>query len=368
MLGGVYGLVSIIVPVYNRPRMLRRAVESALAQTYRPVEVVIVDDGSTDETPAAAADLTAAHPSLIRVIRQENRGAGRARETGLAAVRGEFIQFLDSDDRLLPDKFALQVAALRERSDCGVCYGVTRLVDEGGRVLKEPLKASGEDRTTLFPGLLVDRWWSTHTPLFRRSVVEAARPYPDLPVHEDWLFEAAVGAAGTRLCRVPEAVSETVVHAGERLTTAADWTTRDRLAIRTQLITGLWQGATAAGVRPGGPEAEHLARWAFATARRTAARGMREETAKLLRIVRVAGPDVPGRQVFEVVARVTGPRVAGELFWRAESLYGHRRSVKAVVPPRAGRDETYPCDGDGVQRHHPPVQHPRPPVGQPRHG
>jgi len=103
------GLVTTIIPVYNRAAMLREAVASVLAQTYRPVEVIVVDDGSTDETAGVADELAG---DEVRVIHQPNGGPGTAREAGRRAARGEFIQHLDSDDLLLPHKFALQVAGL----------------------------------------------------------------------------------------------------------------------------------------------------------------------------------------------------------------------------------------------------------------
>ena len=109
----VEGLVSTIIPVHNRPALLREAVASVLAQTYRPIEIIIVDDGSTDETGTRSGGLGGSH-SEVRTIHRENGGPGAARETGRLAARGEFIQYLDSDDLLLPIKFELQVAGLRQ--------------------------------------------------------------------------------------------------------------------------------------------------------------------------------------------------------------------------------------------------------------
>ena len=109
----VEGLVSTIIPVHNRPALLREAVASVLAQTYRPIEIIVVDDGSTDETGREAEALAEAHPE-VHAIHRENGGPGAARETGRLAARGEFIQYLDSDDLLLPTKFELQVAGLRQ--------------------------------------------------------------------------------------------------------------------------------------------------------------------------------------------------------------------------------------------------------------
>ena len=121
----VEGLVSTIIPVHNRPSLLREAVASVLAQTYRPLEIIIVDDGSTDDTGGEAEALAEAHPE-VHAIHRENGGPGAARETGRLAAQGEFIQYLDSDDLLLPTKFELQVASLRQCGDCAVSYGKTR--------------------------------------------------------------------------------------------------------------------------------------------------------------------------------------------------------------------------------------------------
>src|SRR4051812_980271 len=96
-----HGLVTIIIPVFNRATMLGEAVNSALGQTYRPIEVLIVDDGSTDDTPEAADRLAREHRE-IRVLHRANGGPGAAREGGRQAAGGEFIQHLDSDDLLLP--------------------------------------------------------------------------------------------------------------------------------------------------------------------------------------------------------------------------------------------------------------------------
>ena len=112
-------LVSTIIPVFNRAAMLAEAVGSVIAQSYRPVEVIIVDDGSTDDTAAVAHALAAEQRDIIRVLHQPNGGVGRAREAGRLAARGEFIQYLDSDDLLLPGKFEHQIAALDAQTGSG---------------------------------------------------------------------------------------------------------------------------------------------------------------------------------------------------------------------------------------------------------
>src|SRR5436305_2913060 len=98
-------LVSTVIPVYNRPDLLREAVACVVAQTHRPIEILVVDDGSTDETPAVAGQLAASYRDILRVIRKPNGGPGAAREAGRVAARGEFLQYLDSDDWIHPRKF-----------------------------------------------------------------------------------------------------------------------------------------------------------------------------------------------------------------------------------------------------------------------
>ena len=173
------GLVSTIIPVYNRAALLREAVASVLAQSYRPIEVIIVDDGSTDETAGAADALATDHPAEIRVIHQRNAGQGPAREAGRRLARGEFIQYLDSDDVLLHGKFELQVAGLIAQPECGVAYGWTRFRHADGRIEPGPWKGSGDRIDTMFPSFLRSRWWDTPTPLYRASVCEAAGPWSE---------------------------------------------------------------------------------------------------------------------------------------------------------------------------------------------
>ncbi|WP_259722028.1 glycosyltransferase family A protein [Synechococcus sp. CS-1328] len=137
-------MVTTIIPVFNRHALLREAVVSVLAQTHRPIEIIVVDDGSSDHTPEVAEALRQAHPGCIRVIQQANAGPGRTRQSGLERARGEFIQFLDSDDILLPHKFAFQVAALRASADAGIADGQS--YKENHRM--DPPRCSGPIRAT----------------------------------------------------------------------------------------------------------------------------------------------------------------------------------------------------------------------------
>jgi glycosyltransferase involved in cell wall biosynthesis len=111
-------LVDVIVPVYNGARFLREALESVIAQDYRPLRLIVVDDGSEDESAGIAAALP-----FVELIRQENRGPGAARNSGLAAARGTFVAFLDADDLLPPTKLTLQVNHLLEHPETACVLG-----------------------------------------------------------------------------------------------------------------------------------------------------------------------------------------------------------------------------------------------------
>ena len=125
-------LVSVVIPCYAQARFLADAIESVLAQTYRPWEIIVVDDGSPDDVPA----VTRAYP-MVRLLRQENRGLSEARNRGLAELRGECVVFLDADDRLLPEALSAGVEALTARPQCAFVWGVRRLIDVAGNRLPE---------------------------------------------------------------------------------------------------------------------------------------------------------------------------------------------------------------------------------------
>src|SRR5437588_2235504 len=204
-------LVTTIIPVYNRSAMLRTAVHSVLAQTYRPIEIVIVDDGSTDETAAVCDELARANHGIVRVIHQANGGPGAAREAAMRTTRGEFIQFLDSDDVLLPPKFAVQVAALEGDPSRDIAYGWTRIVIHG--VARErPWKRTGERIETMFPSMLESRWWATPTPLYRAELLRRAGPWTALRMEEDWEYDCRMASLGVKLAYVEEWVTESRFH------------------------------------------------------------------------------------------------------------------------------------------------------------
>ena len=319
----VPNLVSTVIPVYNRTQMLREAVASVLEQTYRPIEIIAVDDGSTDDTPRVGEELAATHPEVV-FLRKANSGAGPTRELGRLAARGEFIQYLDSDDLLRPQKFEKQVAALRANPECGAAYGWICLHPETGLPQTEPYKASGESRPTLFPWLLADRWWNTDAPLFRRSVCDAVGPWTDLRWSQDWEYDGRVGALGTKLAYVPEFVTDQRQHAGVRQTSAADWMQPDRLRSRMRFLTLMLGHAERAGVTADSPHRQHFTRWVFATARNCAAVGLAPEYRELMELAERSAGDCQavrrGFLSFRTLCKLLGVRWAGRTLLAAQKL------------------------------------------------
>ena len=121
-------LVSVILPVYNRAASVARAIESVLAQTYRPLELLVVDDGSDDGT----REVLARFASEITLLEQERAGAYAARNLALRHARGELVAFLDSDDAWLPERLARQVP-LFEREEVGLVFGDAVVLTPAGR-------------------------------------------------------------------------------------------------------------------------------------------------------------------------------------------------------------------------------------------
>ncbi|HET7218046.1 MAG TPA: glycosyltransferase [Vicinamibacterales bacterium] len=159
-------LVSVIVPCYNQGRFLSDAIESALRQTHAPAEVIVVDDGSIDETAAVVAR----YPS-VRYMRQQNNGAPSARNAGLRASGGEFVVFLDADDRLVPDALARGIEWLHEQPDCAFVTGHVTLIAHDGSPVATPAQSHADGDQ--FVALLRSNYiWTPGAVLYRRKVLE----------------------------------------------------------------------------------------------------------------------------------------------------------------------------------------------------
>ncbi len=206
--------VSIIVPTYDRAALLPRALDSIIAQTFDDWEIVLVDDGSTDETDSLAWDYASRLGPRFNYIRQSNAGSSAARNRGIDAGRGRFVAFLDSDDEFLPDKLERQMKLFELRPDLGFVYSDFSFIDDDGvrhhSVFdnKAPLarEVSFDElepglcvcRGSLFDVLIRGYFIATIVGMVRREVLG---PTIRLPVGqsyaEEWLFYLQV----TRVCQ-----------------------------------------------------------------------------------------------------------------------------------------------------------------------
>jgi peptidoglycan/xylan/chitin deacetylase (PgdA/CDA1 family)/GT2 family glycosyltransferase len=186
--------VSIILPAYQAAATLDRAIDSLVRQTFSDIEVIVVDDGSSDGTFAAAARRAAAD-TRIRVLQQPNRGASAARNTGLAEARGAWIGFLDSDD-WFDVTFLAKLLALREAApNAGVLYCDFALVDDAGRIQDEQRVP---DLTDAFGALARGCSLSVHCALTRADIMARAGRFDEaLAVNEDWDLWQRIARTGT---------------------------------------------------------------------------------------------------------------------------------------------------------------------------
>ncbi|HJQ71515.1 MAG TPA: glycosyltransferase [Blastocatellia bacterium] len=164
-------LVSVIIPCYNQGRYLGEAITSALGQGYDDLEVIVVDDGSTDHTAEVAGRY-----ARVSCVRQSNRGLAAARNRGLEASRGEYAVFLDADDRLAEGAIEAGAASLDSHPDCAFVSGHYRLIDAEGRAM--PHSATSCAESDYYDAMLRRNYIGMHaTVMYRRSVLEIVKGF-----------------------------------------------------------------------------------------------------------------------------------------------------------------------------------------------
>jgi teichuronic acid biosynthesis glycosyltransferase TuaG len=133
------GLVSVIIPVYNAEKYLAETLDSAIGQTYQDIEIVIVDDCSTDASSEIISNYMLNNKNVIYIRHETNRGAAVARNTGIHSARGQFIAFLDSDDVWVKTKIERQIRHMREKKAC-FCFTAYDMIDSNGQQIKGKIK------------------------------------------------------------------------------------------------------------------------------------------------------------------------------------------------------------------------------------
>ena len=176
--------VSIVIPTYNRSMMVRRAIDSVLAQTFQDFEILVVDDGSTDDT----RDALAAYPESVRYVPQANQGPAAARNHGMRLARGDYIGFLDSDDLYLPHNLEAHLRQFQANPAAGLVYSGGAIVDHEGRWIKDS-RPDPRYRGDVLERLVYYNFIIPSTVLMSRPCMEFAGPMNTrLWFAEDWYY------------------------------------------------------------------------------------------------------------------------------------------------------------------------------------
>ena len=203
-------LVSVVIPAFNAERFLGEAIESVLAQTYEPLETIVVDDGSSDGTVAVAGAY-----SEVTVIEQPNAGPSAARNRGFAASRGDFIAFHDSDDLMTTDKLEVQAGVLINEAEVGCVLAEQELLVEPGAEL--PFWVEGSKVPILMPPrppeLADEPMVHPMTMVVRREVFERIGGFDEsMRAAEDFDWMLRASEAGIEIARLSEVLLRRRVH------------------------------------------------------------------------------------------------------------------------------------------------------------
>lgn len=230
---------SVIVPVYNRERLIEDALDSVFTQTFDDFEVIVVDDGSTDRT----AEVVSAYPDFVQLIQQENAGPGAARNTGIKAADGEYIAFLDSDDKWFPWTLSTYNTVIEENDQPALIGGTTHPFQDGDELLEVDKKSLVADR---YPDFLdaagEGEYISTNAAAARRLAIEDAGGFfsADLNAEDHDLAFRLGTASGFVQVRAPTLVA--VRRHDHQLTGQIRKTWRGLMHLLDQEVNGEYPG------------------------------------------------------------------------------------------------------------------------------
>src|SRR5208337_2738500 len=195
-------LISVIIPCYNTAKFLAESVDSVLNQTYPNVEVIVVDDGSTDNSPS----IIAKYGNKIKAARQQNQGISAARNTGVRISKGQFLVFLDADD-WLDATFLSKSAAALENSGAGIAYCGWQNVGLPGNAGKPYIPPDYENDPEKLEKIIRSCLWPVHAALTRREIFESFGGFDTKwRCCEDFAFWIK-SATANRLVLVPEVLA-----------------------------------------------------------------------------------------------------------------------------------------------------------------
>ncbi len=200
--------VSVVIPTYNRGRYISSTIDSVLRQTFNDLEVIVVDDGSTDDT----RDQLEKYNSRIKVIHQKNSERAFSRNTGVANSTGKYIAFLDSDDLWLEDKLEKQVEILDESPDTVLVFGQSQRINAENERIETAKRQTKGESGNVFEKLLLRNFIVSATPLLRREGFETTSGFQTQYIpYEDWEFWLRFSLLG-KFHFIPEPLAKYRIH------------------------------------------------------------------------------------------------------------------------------------------------------------
>ena len=211
-------LVSVIIPTYNNSIQLKRAVVSVFNQSYKEIEIIVIDDGSTEDYSEVISSLRSVSPFSFHYFKKVNAGPGIARQYGLDRANGVFFQYLDSDDELLRDKIKNQVPILMNNKNIVMTYGLSMINNDPKKIHRS--KNIRKEKDNLLVSVLELRKWHTSSCLWSYS--NNGSCWSDLFNGEDVLHDFTIAMLGKQeVVFVPELVANINIENNQRLSNAA---------------------------------------------------------------------------------------------------------------------------------------------------
>ena len=211
--------LSIIIPVHNRADLLSEAIESIMHQQLNSYEIIISDDGSTENIEAACAKFNLDKGHLVYSRTEQSHGAQVARNRGLSLAQGEFIMFMDSDDAVAENGLASLIEALQEDDDLQYAYGKVSRVNEALEPIANDIAVGATFSEA--PSEIAGYHWHTMGAIYRRPYLELVGPWNvEMTGSQDWEYQARVKLAGGKRLFVDSVVGYWRQHGGDRVGTA----------------------------------------------------------------------------------------------------------------------------------------------------
>jgi glycosyltransferase involved in cell wall biosynthesis len=330
--------VSVLMPTYNRAKYLHEAIDSVLAQSFADLELIVIDDGSTDGTDTILRSLT---DPRVRILRQEHSGLCPSLNAGLSAARGKFIARNDSDDVWLPDLLATLVPVLQDDPEIGFAYARAQEMTGDGTPTPSMRGFPLRDSKDTLASLLYADYTSSITTMFRRATLDRAGLYDTtIDWHSDWDMVLRVALHGEGVF-VDRLVARFRTHGGNVTAVHGEMVSR-RLQTRLVVLDNLFQRPDlppqAEALRPVAYRNVHIVnglQWLSRREYRLALQAFRRAIA--------SGPSAIGT-VGRILWSVTSWFGLNKASWSARATYALLKAVRPAPPPTAGTRQNKPFD------------------------